>query len=820
MQKQSLVLSAPSDALKKALLRLNGHNFGAYFSKEIDRVVKDAFKACKKDFFDTYEPSDDEVPLCALALSNYALSEIGFGCNISLVLCYKDIRGYNARDFAIALEESLSTISSNFKVHILEISRLFNTLRHDIELKSKFCTMRYICASKRLYKEAKAELARVKEQGKDEFIRYHLNELKPYDDVLLLSQKPDLKSGYGGFFDYERALMLLNLEGSAKENALKFISEKEYSEFVLASEFLSSCMSALRISGGNDSIESAFLEPASRILCIKEKRELDVRVLLVAKALTSMQRIAVYSRYLLRANFASFFKSKLSFAKLRGAKASGDFYLIDNTIFTPLHAKPKTLISVLKSVNALSDEPFKFHIESILYFKHISVAKYDSSELLAFKKIFYRRYSFWILKALLDGEQLFGLIKPMEHTRHLAQFDNYKFSVDEYSLMCIYHLENIQDSNVGRLYDELSAENKALLKIVALMHEVAKSQGKTSATHGLQGANIFRSYASKLELSQTSTALGVTLIKNHSLMNKAIKGEINAQNTLNLISHIGSVEALKMLYILTYSIVNATNDGFYSSTMASTLRELYEGALTGFKSTSDKSLGEGRARAKKENLIKKNSAFLELSAEQKSRILNIISNLFFIKYKASGIINIALWAMECANISVKISSDEGLSVEMIVRRGWNVSMVLSKLSKLDLEYMEIFELFENKFFVKLKYAKSVESAKFASLESSIITALCDKGEASVSRPVILPNEVSCELGDEYAKININAKDSRGFMAYILACFERFSLRLANARIQTIKNRTRNLYLIEKDSSFERNFALFKEYITKDEKCVE
>ena len=176
--------------------------------------------------------------------------------------------------------------------------------------------------------------------------------------------------------------------------------------------------------------------------------------------------------------------------------------------------------------------------------------------------------------------------------------------------------------------------------------------------------------------------------------------------------------------------------------------------------------------------------------------------------------------MECANISVKISSDEGLSVEMIVRRGWNVSMVLSKLSKLDLEYMEIFELFENKFFVKLKYAKSVESAKFASLESSIITALCDKGKASVSRPMILPNEVSCELGDEYAKININAKDSRGFMAYILACFERFSLRLANARIQTIKNRTRNLYLIEKDSSFERNFALFKEYITKDEKCVE
>lgn len=813
MMKKSLVLSPPSEALKKSLLKLNGHNFGAFFSKEIDNIVKAQLLALKQEYFEDYAPSDDDLPLCALALSNYALSEIGFGCSVSLVLCYKDLRGFSAQALALAFEQRLSDVSSSFKVHIIELSRLFGLLKNDTELKSKFATMRYICGSKRLYKESKAELAKIKEYNQTEFIKHHLNELAPYDDVLLLSQKPDLKSGYGGFFDYERALMLLNLNGSAKENALKFISEKEYSEFVLSSEFLSSFMSALRISGGNDSIEASFLEPAAKILRIKEKRELDIKVLLVAKALTAMQRIAVYSRYLLRAHFAQFFVGRHSFAKLRKAKVDGDFYLVDGTLCVPLHARSSTLIALLEQMNSMPDENFKFHIESILYIKRINSDKCEKNELLAFKKLFWRKSSFWILKALLDGEQLFTLIKPMEHTRHLAQFDNYKFSVDEYSLMCVYYLENIQDSFVWKLFDELSAENKALLKLVALMHEVAKSQGKSSADHAEQGANIFRSYASKLEFSQSSINLGVSLIKNHSLMNKAIRGD--DKNIIKLISHVGSVGALKMLYILTYSIVNATNDGFYSANTASTLRELYENALALFKNASDESLGEGRARAKKENLIKKQVEFQNLEKADKKRILGIVSHLLFTKYPAKEIIRVALWAMKSPNISLDISNDDGLCVKMIVRRGWNMSMVLSELSKLDLEYMEIFELFENKFFVKLKYAKSAPNDMSESLQSRIISALCDSDEARVLRPVILPSEVGCEIGDEYAKISIKAKDSRGFMAYILSAFERFSLRLANARIQTIKNRTRNLYLIELDDNFERNFKDFKNFITKD-----
>ena len=811
--------SGINDALKKALEKLNGRGFGAFFSHEIDKIVKSVYTGLKNDYFAEFAPSDDDVPLCALALSNYALNEIGYNCEIRILLLYKDLRGFNARDLAVAYEERLRAKSSNFKVQILEISAAFNSLKDDMLAKSKIASLRYICASKTLYRQAKQALGELKEYKKDEFIRYHLKALEPYDDVLLLSQKPDLKSGYGGFFEYERALMLLALDGKASANALKYISEKEYSELVVASEFLSSLMSALRISGGNDSIDARFLAPAAKVLKIKEKRDLDTQILLVAKALTAMQKIAVYSRYLLRAAFYRYFSSAQSFKELKACKVAGRFYLINNTIFTPLHAKSPAFLDVLEHINALPDLPFKFHIESILYIKNANNDKASIEKALpSFKKIFLRKNAFWILKALLDAEQLFSLVKPMEHTRHLAQFENNKYSVDEYSLVCVHELENISDSYTKKLYDSLSEQNKALLKLVALMHEVAKGQSSDNSKHAIMGANIFRAYISKLDFSQISINLGVNLVKNHSLMNHAIKQGISAEIVLSIISHIGDKTALKMLYILTYAIIKASNDSTYISLAISALKELYEKAMQGFKSLDVGVLGSARLRAKKENLIKKQDEFLSYDKSVQNKILSIKSTLLFIFYPASEILRIASWASACANIDLKVQSEDGFCAQLIMKRGWNITLLLSELSSFNLEYMEAFELFDNKFFIKLQYNEQVSDDKLKSLHTRLIAALCDKSDPKINAATILPSELKIHENylENIAKIGINAKDAKGLMAFVLNAIDICAFRLLDARIQTIKNRTRNVFLVQKDEDFEAKIAKFKKYIINEE----
>ena len=83
--------------------------------------------------------------------------------------------------------------------------------------------------------------------------------------------------------------------------------------------------------------------------------------------------------------------------------------------------------------------------------------------------------------------------------------------------------------------------------------------------------------------------------------------------------------------------------------------------------------------------------------------------------------------------------------------------------------------------------------------------------------MIKASEISFDIGysQNYAKLNINSKDQRGFMVYILSMLGKFQIKLANARIQTIKNRTRNMLLLPIDERLKDKMSEFlKEIVTE------
>ncbi|WP_163280319.1 nucleotidyltransferase domain-containing protein [Campylobacter fetus] len=805
-------------ALKKQFIKLGGRSFGTYQSKEIDKFFKCAFEATKISYFGEFAPDDEQLPISVIALGSYALSEMSVRSDIDFFISYKNVAGYNVKDIVKSYIKFLKDINLDINPLYYEIDELFDAIKDDLELKTMFYQVRYVCASKQLYKMTKDKVFELKEYKKDDFIKFHLDKLTPFDEIKLLSQKPDIKNGYGGFYDFKRVFWLLNSvdENSPKSHALKFISEKEMSELSLSVDFISSLRSALQISGGDDELKNEYLSEVSSVMQTKEKKMLSAEVLLMVKTLSSMHTIYIYSRYLAKVVFGRFFDSGLNLTQKRVLRLENGFYNINDTIYVPIHKKPKDILNLMRDLLMLPDIDLKFDIGAIFYLKRTIIQKeLVEKSLSEFKKLLHRDRSFGILKALLDSELAFLLLKPMEHTRHLAQLDGYhKHSVDEYSLLALYHLENIKDNFIKSLHSDLCADGKILMKLVVLMHDAGKG---LVGDHSNIGANIFRAYASKLELPQKAINMGVNLIKNHTIMNNIANTEdiYNQQVILNFISHIGEKQALKLLYILTYCISNATNDGFYNAYNAKLLRELYEIALKSFDNSDENLLDEAARRVKKENLIKKQKEFLELSKDEQNMILSISSNLLFIKYLPSEIIRIFLWAKNCSNISVDIENRNNFSVKIIAKRGWNTTMVLNKLAHLDLAYMEIFELFDSKFFIKLEYNKKAGDSEMKNMETLIIGALCDKQKALTTKPLILENEVSFDLNHSkiYAKMNINAKDQRGLMAYILGVFESFDIKVANARIQTIKNRTRNLFLIQKNENLETKYSSIINLIT-------
>lgn len=84
---------------------------------------------------------------------------------------------------------------------------------------------------------------------------------------------------------------------------------------------------------------------------------------------------------------------------------------------------------------------------------------------------------------------------------------------------------------------------------------------------------------------------------------------------------------------------------------------------------------------------------------------------------------------------------------------------------------------------------------------------------------IAPSEITidCEHSKTYAKMQVVTKDQKGLMANIITAFDDIGIDIASAKIQTIKKRARNLFLIEKEGPFCENRERLIAKLTNSEK---
>ncbi|MCD8212571.1 MAG: ABC transporter ATP-binding protein, partial [Campylobacter sp.] len=209
---------------------------------------------------------------------------------------------------------------------------------------------------------------------------------------------------------------------------------------------------------------------------------------------------------------------------------------------------------------------------------------------------------------------------------------------------------------------------------------------------------------------------------------------------------------------------------------------------------------------KKEHSIKRNQAYEQLPKALPAKILAITSNLVFAKYGASEIINLSKAANDCAELDVLVQNQQNLSLQIISNTPVNLASLLANLADFDLAYMEIFELFDKKIYIRLDFNKSVKASELNDIKRLARNSLTVGEIPKPLKPNINKDEINFDINHskDYAKLSINAKDQRGLMAYVMSVLNKLDFRITSARIQTIKNRTRNLFLIEKSDRLCRN----------------
>lgn len=792
--------------LPKHFQKNQGRNFANFLAKEYDDFIKSYLNETMRDFFDDFIPQNDSFAFSVLATGKYAQTLLSANSELEILLVYKNLKGYNIKNFLKEFSEILSSSGINFYIKSVEIDEIFTNYKDDLKFKSETSQVRYICGSKSLYRLVKSEIIKLKEFDKKAFLNYHLKAFLPFSSISYLAQEPNLKSGFGGIDEIYHLNCILNCldsDISVRSQALKVMNEKEIASFNLNVDFLLSLLTTLNLTQNSDTFSASSVEITTNFMQTKSKKLQDNESVISQKMLSSMNNVAIYSRFIVASLCRPFFKSELSFEQRKFARLKNGFYEINGVIYVPLHKKPALIENLITELLELKDVDYKFDISAIFYIKRAIITKSGLERAISeFKKIFLRKNSYAILKSLLDAQMIQILIKPMEHISQLAQYDGYhEFTVDEHSILSVKFLENIKDKFIKNLYTELCLEGKTMLKIVTLMHDVGKGLGKD---HANIGANIFRAYANKLNLSQKAVNIGVILIKYHTLMsNVSNREDIYSQRVIfAFISKLGDKQVLKLLYILSYCVINATNERLYNAYAAKLLRELYEISLSAF--SDENLLDEATRRVKKEQSIKRNSEFLVLEPSLQEKIFKITSNLVFIKYSASEIINLSKVADSLDATEIFINNSKNLSIQIYTKKSLNLSALLYEFAKFDLAYMEIFELFEKKFYIRLDFNQNVKKEELEITKNLALKSLNSEVLKEPLKPNINKDEINFELNHskDYAKLSINAKDQRGLMAYVMSVFDRLHFQVTSARIQTVKNRTRNLFLIEKNERLE------------------
>lgn len=161
------------------------------------------------------------------------------------------------------------------------------------------------------------------------------------------------------------------------------------------------------------------------------------------------------------------------------------------------------------------------------------------------------------------------------HARCLMQFNQYhKYTVDEHSIRALEGAARRIDeaSPLGQAYRE--TRRKAVLHLALLLHDIGKGYEED---HSEVGRRIAEEAGAEFGLPEQERHLLVFLVHKHLLMaHTAFRRDVSDVKTIvEFVRAVGTLEALRMLYILTAADTDAVAPGSLTGWKESLLEELY-----------------------------------------------------------------------------------------------------------------------------------------------------------------------------------------------------------------------------------------------------
>ncbi len=775
--------------LPKIFAQTGGKDFLVRHTRTIDNIIRLIYKVAIREMFGEYTPLKNSIPITLVALGSYGREQLCLYSDIDLMFVYKKVAGYQIEPLIEKMLYLLwdSGLKLGHRVH--ELSDLSIVAREDITIKSALLECRFIEGSKFLWIGVENALSDIRHEDPESFIRLKVEERRALHKKYPLTMEPNIKEGVGGFRDANMVFWIGKLLYNApriRELDTTIVDSEDYREYRIALEFLFRVRSALHIITKKkvDQVRLELLPDLTHLLKFPENYRGQLRL---AKRITeTLRTIHLYSRIWLERLIGEYIP-----------KLYDSCYLPKSNY--------KELLPIIEDLNHQASKAFIIHpklLDTLIHSKRPERPNIDLHQ--ALRHSFESNFASSVIASFVEAKMLGYMIPPMKKVIDLPQFDGYhQYAVDRHCVETLKHIETIKDPFIAKLFEELNPKQKAMLKVVALLHDAGKGRKKD---HHSVGASLFRIFAKKLGFDDDMIEDGYKLILYHTLMSvTAQREDIYSEKTaLAFVSRFGNHKLIDMIYILTYADMKAVGSDVYNSHSARLLRIFYHQSLEVLK--YENRLDETAKRLRAIDRLKNSRNFNELPKSLRNKILSIPSNAFFIRHSTKRIIAIAKRANDMQEYTSKISNRDNLTIEIIRRNDLNLAWILYRLNRLEIVAMEIVKLWSGLKYFKIDFNDKLDESEIPQIDKIIQEALIPQSKLELSKPqiAIADIETNCQHSQEYALMKLKTIDQSGLLAYLIYLFDYFKIDIASAKIHTLKGRVNDLFLIEKNGNFCHN----------------
>lgn len=784
-----------------------GKDFFVKHTKHADKFLISLYKYILRKHFGDYLPMGSSLPITLVALGSYGREQLCIYSDVDLLILYEDISGYNLKPI---MEEFITLawdcgLKLGSRVH--ELKEIEEEVKEDITIKTSILESRMIYGSKYLWFGYQNVLRNIRHTDQKEFVFEKLEEHKQRLLKNPLKMEPNIKDGYGGMRESNMIFWMATIifgVSDIKQLIGKEFSEEEYKKYRVSLEYIFQVRNALHNTAKKklDILNFDMLPEVSSKLGFKHKPRHTKERQCMAKLLESLHNVHFFSTVMVKKFTRQIVFEKNNIKLIRQYRYKKNLYICENKLYTSFHRKPLGINTLLKELIELPKEVEQFDRSYVYFANRSKLPNKQTKEIKkTIKSLLYKKNLYPVIK-LLYNAGLFQAILPIcKKIMNQPQFDGYhQHPVDIHSIKSLKKVTDIKDESVKAVYESLEEKEKALVRLVALFHDVGKGR---IVDHHISGEKLFKNMAVSFGFEETHIKKGSRLVRYHNMMSIVASNEdiYSEKVILKFTALVKNKLNLKMLYVVTYADISAVGESVYKSSTAQLLRTLYHQCLPAFE--NEELLNENARRLAKQDTIKKLKRYKELPNLLKKKIMYISSNQMFLQLKAEDILDIAIHAKNVNDYIYKIVNETHLTIRIIRSAPLNLGFLLGKLEFLSISTMHIFKLYDDKKAFYISFSEKVDDEDIPYVKEIIENSFDMSKTIQIKTPIIKETniEIDCNHTTYLASMHITAQDQKGLFAHIAKVFDDFGIEIESAKLSVKKGIAKDLILIEKNGNF-------------------